>query len=915
MFITPAPVPAIVLNVDDTEANRYWRTRVLTRAGIEVREAASAAEAMALVGEVRPAVVLLDVNLPDGKGLDVCRRIKAAPGPTPLVLLVSAHSIDSGARIEGLDAGADGYLVMPADAGELLAQVRAMLRLHRAEERARQRDALFRALADNIAPLAWMTEPDGAAFWCSPRWREYTGSSLEQLQGWGWASCVHPDHAERVVEGFRRQLRSGEPWEDTFPLRRNDGDYRWFLTRAMPVRDGDGAVATWCATATDITDRKRAEEALAEARRRLDSALIAGEVGTFEWNVTDDRLFGDQNFAGIFNVRLDADGAAPLAAYLAAIHPDDRHDVLARLERTLETGGDYEATYRIVTGEATRWVIARGKAEPDDAGHVTRFPGVVLDVTERMRAEAALHETEGRYRMLFESIEHGFCLVEVLLDAEGRPADYRFIEANPAFERATGLRDAIGRTALEAVPGLERWWVETYGNVALTGEPARFENYAAALERWFDVYAFRFGEPEQRIVAIFFKNITEKKRAEAEREQMIAENARLFEEAQQANKLKDEFLATLSHELRTPLNAMLGWTAVLQTGRLDPGAQRRALDTIERNARAQAQLIADILDISSIAAGKLTLRKQDVQVGALIHQVIETVRPGAQGKHLLIEFDGDAAGAIVRADPSRLQQVLWNLLSNAVKFTGPAGRIEVRAAATPDEVRIVVEDDGIGIAPEFVPYVFNRFRQADGSTTRAYTGMGLGLAIAKDLVQMHGGGIDVESPGRDRGATFTVRLPRAHAEQREPEDDAAPSEIPSGLVLVVDDHQDTRDMMELMLGGRGVRVVTAASTADAVTAFRRTPCDIALIDISMPGEDGYTCLRRLRETARQLDRSFAAIALTAHARQEERADILDAGFAAHVSKPVDLESLLAAIQQAGDGPPHQPDRSRHAAPR
>lgn len=393
-----------------------------------------------------------------------------------------------------------------------------------------------------------------------------------------------------------------------------------------------------------------------------------------------------------------------------------------------------------------------------------------------------------------------------------------------------------------------------------------------------------------------------------------AENRRLYEaerharaDAEAANRAKDEFLATLSHELRTPLSAILGWTYVLQQRRADLGDLARGVDTIERNARAQARLIEDLLDMSRIVAGKVSLELQTVVPANIVEQVIASVLPLIQAKHIKIERSLSAAMLPIMADPQRLSQVLWNLLTNAVKFTEEGGRIAIDASADGDEMVLRVTDSGVGIAPSFLPQVFERFRQADGSTTRSHGGLGLGLAIVKRLTELHGGTVTAISAGLGAGATFTVRLPIAEDRQFDPgavpqagygapggEAKATPS-IQDVRVLLVEDDPDGRDMVEHVLSENGGHVRAVDSAAAALKALAESTFDVVVSDIGMPEVDGYELLHLIRARGNLVP----AIALTAFARTEDRDKALGAGYAAHLSKPVEPPALIAAVAGIG----------------
>jgi signal transduction histidine kinase/CheY-like chemotaxis protein len=375
-------------------------------------------------------------------------------------------------------------------------------------------------------------------------------------------------------------------------------------------------------------------------------------------------------------------------------------------------------------------------------------------------------------------------------------------------------------------------------------------------------------------------------------------------QAEEASRLKDEFLATLSHELRTPLNAILGWTSLLRQNLVEPERIPRVLEILERNATAQAQLVSDVLDVSRMITGKIRLNLQPVSMSAIVSDAIDTVRPGADAKGVTIVFDRPAAGLVVNGDDERLQQVVWNLLSNAVKFTASGGEVRVTLASGERGVEIMVADTGIGLSPEFLPHVFERFRQADQSFTRAHGGLGLGLAIVKQVVELHGGSVAAHSAGAGHGAAFTVRLPVAAVSVNG--DAAGPSQSPEDLVLpdltgrfvlVVDDDPATRELMMVMLTQRGARVATASSAREALQRVDDEVPSLIVADVGMPEEDGLSMLRRLRRRRPRRGGRVPAVALSAYTRAEDRAAALAAGYDAFVPKPAVPAQLLATIDE------------------
>ena len=396
------------------------------------------------------------------------------------------------------------------------------------------------------------------------------------------------------------------------------------------------------------------------------------------------------------------------------------------------------------------------------------------------------------------------------------------------------------------------------------------------------------------------------KSARAEAEKAAADNERLYRQAEESSRLKEEFLATISHELRTPLSAILGWARMLRLGQITKENETKALDTIERNARAQAQLVDDLLDVSRIITGKLRMDVRPSDPNSFIDAAVESVRPAAEAKGVRVQKVIDTGPVSIPGDPVRLQQVVWNLLSNAIKFTPRGGRVQIRSERVNSHLEIVVSDTGQGIPADFLPHVFDRFRQADQKTSRQHGGMGLGLSIVRHLVELHGGSVSAISEGEGRGATFTVMLPiapvyqvdssgsRVHPGARDLLPADAGADRLDGLrVLVVDDEADTRELLKQGLEYCGATVKVVGSAAEAVDALVTFVPDILISDIGMPGVDGYDLIRQIRGLPANKGRRIPAIALTAYTRVEDRLHALRAGYDMHVPKPVELAELVA----------------------
>ncbi len=418
---------------------------------------------------------------------------------------------------------------------------------------------------------------------------------------------------------------------------------------------------------------------------------------------------------------------------------------------------------------------------------------------------------------------------------------------------------------------------------------------------------------------LIFRDISERKRMELERERLLAAAQAAQKQAEQANRLKDEFLATASHELRTPLTAVVGWSRMLRTGKLDAENSARALESIERNATLQTKLIDDLLDVSRIITGKLTLDRRPLEIAHVVSDAVNTVRPAADAKNIAIETSFDAEAEPVLGDANRLQQVLWNLLSNAVKFTPKNGRIKVALQRVNSEVQVSVGDSGEGISSEFLPYVFDRFSQGDGKSTRSHTGLGLGLAIVRQLVELHGGTVKAHSDGPGRGATFKLRLPVLSlnlvpgSKPALSDSTLTGARVTDGLiiecpprldgvrVLVVDDDPDTRQMLKAVLSECHADVITASSAAEAIKEIEHQKPDVLVSDLGMPEQDGYELIKQVRKTESADNAArVPALALTAYAKAEDRVRALAGGYQVHLAKPVEpAEFVLVVANLAG----------------
>jgi len=658
--------------------------------------------------------------------------------------------------------------------------------------------------------------------------------------------------------------------------------------------------------------------------------------------------------------------------------------------------------------------------------------------TDRIAPGATALE-DGVYRDIFDNVDAGFCVVQVIFDGE-RPVDYVFRGVNPAFERFTGLEAAVGHSMRELRPNHEEEWFERYGEVARSGRRARFELQARALGRWYSVDAFRIGPEAERTVAVLFLDITERKRIERElaesearfsaladglpmpvwvldvngvmrfvnsaygdyfgldissgtvaawsellhpedlpvfqfelaealqqqrgmralvrarrhdgrwrwiemsatprysadgrfiglagsspdvterreielaREQLLESERIARGEAESMARLKDEFLATLSHELRTPLTTILGWSELLLQRVSEGDPSHKGLSVIASSARAQKRLISDMLDLSSMLLGKVQLEVETLDLVEQLRESIGAQDLVAEGKDQTVTLSVPDEPCLVLGDATRLQQVFWNLLSNAIKFTPAHGRIDVRVTREDSHFVVAIQDSGDGIAPEFLPHLFGRFRQADGTTTRRHGGLGLGLAIVQQLVEMHGGQASASSAGRGQGATFRVRLPERPEQVQRPRrelrrslasEQVVEAQALAGMrLLAVEDQPDMLEYLRRLLEEQGAEVVMAGSATDALATLDERGherFDAMLTDIGMPGMDGYGLIRTIRENMGLDAGVLPAIAVTALARADDRNRALASGFQEHLAKPYSVAQLVAAVRAACRG--------------
>lgn len=622
-------------------------------------------------------------------------------------------------------------------------------------------------------------------------------------------------------------------------------------------------------------------------------------------------------------------------------------EVFAAVARKLAETGEYRGRVKSTTktGEIKHIELSAFTIR-DEAGAPLCYVGIKRDITGRKRTEGRLALQYEVTKILSESLEISESTHKILraacetLDWEvgvlwqvdpaepvlhcleichtnGRSTpEFDQLSKSLAFKKGVGLPGRIWET------GLPCWIDDVVSDSNFPRAPvARREGLRGAFgfpillgdEVWgvLEFFSPEIREPDGELMKLAVAvggqvgQFTKRKRAEAERIDLLDRERSARSDAERANRLKDEFLATLSHELRTPLNAVIGWSRMLSSGRLDRESSKHALEVIERNAWAQKQIIEDILDVSRVITGKLQLNLGPVDLVVVIDAALDAVRPAMEAKEIKIETIIDTGLRMISGDPDRLQQVVWNVLSNAAKFTPNGGSVQISVNQTETHVVIQVKDNGPGIQSEFLPHVFERFRQADGSITRTHGGLGLGLAIVRHLVELHGGTISVENGAEGSGAIFTIRLPLPsgelsgialiNADSAFKEGRSTVLSLEGLRLLIVDDETDTLDLISVELAQHGATVTAVSNADEALAALQRERFDLLISDIAMPKVDGYELIRQIRRDEQGKDSHLPAVALTAYARVQDRMQAIMAGFSTHVAKPVEANELVTVV--------------------
>ncbi|QSJ15710.1 PAS domain S-box protein [Nostoc sp. UHCC 0702] len=725
------------------------------------------------------------------------------------------------------------------------------------------------------------------------------GWTPEEMVGKTWQELnFAPDmfaNMRQVDSQREKVMTTGQPIRAEAEYNAADGVHCYEYILA-PLYSPEQTNAGIIAISRDISERKRTEQALRESEQRLRLAQRAAKIGTWEWNLHTDEVSWSEGIWDLLGLEIATEEPS-VKLWVDFIHPDDRPRIMEVVEEVLAEGKEYYDEFRIIRRDhRVIWLASKGQIIRDADGQVERFLGVNIDISQRKQAEEVRRESEERFQAFMAHSPAAAWISDV---------DGQIIYLSPTYVKTFGLftQDAIGKTVFELFDmEFATQFLNNIQTVAKTNQVLETIELAPRLDGTigdFLVYKFPIADLSgQSLVGGVAIDVTSRRRAEEEREELLLREQAAREAAETANRIKDEFLAVLSHELRTPLNPILGWIKLLRTRQLDEAQKAIALETIERNAQLQTQLIGDLLDVSRILQGKFTLNISPVDLAATIAAAKETVRLAAEAKSIQMHTEIAPDVQPFMGDASRLQQVVWNLLTNAVKFTPTDGEVKIKLESTKTYTQIQVSDTGKGITPEFLPYVFETFRQADSATTRKFGGLGLGLAIVRHIVEMHGGTVHADSKGEDQGATFTVKLPLS-ATVIEPNQNKNLPKISLNLrgvrVLTVEDEQDTRELLVFTIGQYGAQVTAAASAREALEIFKQFQPDILVCDIAMPEMDGYTLIRQIRTWPKEQGGQIKAIALTAYAGESDQKQALAAGFQRHLSKPVDPEELVEAI--------------------
>ncbi len=771
-----------------------------------------------------------------------------------------------------------------------------------------QSEAIFRRLLEsNIFGVA-IGDFSGRIAYANDSLLKMVGyTRSEQLSGqMRWDRMTPPEYLHLDAKAAQEIRDKGVATPFKKEYIRKDGSRVPILMGGTILCPDDRAPETIVAFYIDLTEIARVEAELKNNQKRLQIAQQAGRIGTFEWNIQTNRVSWAPELEALYGLRAGSfDGS--YETWIAMVHPDDRAVTEQQARARATSGSELDMEFRICRPDGdVRWIACRATVFQDDRGRPLLAIGVNVDISDRKQAE----EARSQINQTLEALIRACPLAITVLGAD----DGIVKMWNPAAERIFGWAEseAVGQF-VPSIPSdkREEFMVNLAGiragNAIAGMETQRQRKDGSSIDIGLWATPVRDGKGNINCMSIL-ADISDRKQAEAERAGLLDREQAARAQAEAINGLKDEFLATLSHELRTPLNAILGWAQILRRGKYTEASLATGLEAIERQSRVQVQLVEDLLDVSRIIQGKLALKPGWFDMVKTIEVALNAVNFVAEGKSVTVSSEFDPAVGLMWGDTQRLQQVVSNLLTNAVKFTPAGGTVQVHLSAvsvtdspSPNYVQITVSDTGKGISAEFLPYVFDRFRQADGSITRADSGLGLGLAIVRHLVELHCGTVRAESPGEGLGATFTVMLPlkQRRNQQSQLRGERKIPQMRAGIlagvkVLVVDDEPDNREFLVAAIEQLGATAAAAASAAEAIELLQQSPPDILVSDIGMPVEDGYSLIRKVRSSEWGTAKRLPAVALTAYASEQDRDRAIAAGYDEHLPKPID-PALFAAV--------------------
>ncbi len=758
------------------------------------------------------------------------------------------------------------------------------------EERLRESEARFRLLADTMPQIVWTSGPDGHVDYFNDRWYQFTGCAPESVGEENWGPIVHPDDYSRSRDEWYRCVAEERVYQ--LECRFQNGrtkEYRWFLNRALPIRDANGQVIKWFGTSTDIEDFKRVEGELRASEERVRLATEAAELGIWVWHIDEDRVIWENaRLYAMFGLAQNDEPINAARFKNEFVHPDDAAAFERAISDSLLNGSRFYflGRFRRIDGEE-RWTEFTGQLVVEEDGKPRRMHGTAADVTERKRAEAD--------RQKFVRLAENSTDFIAMYDLEYRPT----------YLNLAGLK-MVGLEQMETarrIPLRDFFFPEDQSKIMDDFFPLviqqghgemeiRFRNFKTGHSLWMIFTAFVMTDDQGRRVglATVSRNITERRQLEDHLRKLAADLS-------EADHRKDEFLATLAHELRNPLAPIRNGLEILRLAGPGGRAIEQARSMMDRQLTQMVRLVDDLLDVSRITRNKLELRKQRLELSTVLHNAVETSRPVIDGSGHQLSVNLPSAPIIVDGDNTRLGQVFANLLNNAAKYSDRGGYIQLTALLDVGEVVVSVRDTGVGIPADMLPKIFDMFTQVDRSLEKSQGGLGIGLTLVKRLVEMHGGRVEARSEGQGKGSEFIVHLPLLQSPAPEAPlqvaDVTTVSQRVQRRILVADDNEDSAASLAMMLEMMGNEVTTAHDGVRAVEEAAKFRPDIILLDIGMPRLNGYEACRQIRKET--WGQQAIVIALTGWGQDEDRRRSKEAGFDHHLVKPVDPAALVKLL--------------------